>query len=125
MPLPSGKATLEELVAFLDGTTDPVKLSTRLDILRDGLADTASRLSAIEKGYLEVRGRISSTEDHTGAMEQKMGAIERDRDTHQQLIDKAIAAPAVHDKHLAELDTRVRTLEGAVGAVPGHEAKAA
>lgn len=118
MPLPSGQATFEEAVAILKSTDDPVAISRQIPALADGLADGLARLSAIERGYLEIRSRLHASDGALSDATTRLAAVEKDRDDLRKKFVAAEAAPGEHAKRLDQLDTRVRTVEGAVGSPP-------
>lgn len=117
MPTASGAPSFDDLVAFLTSTPppSPLDLSKRFSVLAAGLVDLRDRLEAVEAEHLTNMHRISLVEDRETASEGRLNVIESTRGQYDARLDAVEKEPAVDAKRLDDIETRLRTVEGAVG----------
>lgn len=110
------KPTFEDAVLLLADKPTPAFIAANATILYAGLNDLAARVANLEHASLEATFRTAALEDVSNASVTKLNAIEAERTKEAQRLDAVEKAPAANDKRLSDIDTRVRTVEGAVGS---------
>jgi len=116
--MPVETAPLEKLIAVLKAP-DAVSVS---DIdphtLAAGLEDLKNRMAHAEHSHLRVLSATRGTDDRIVTLENKVAAIEHDRNDMQKVVKTSTDLPIATGKRVDELEARVRSVEGAVGAAP-------
>jgi chromosome segregation ATPase len=117
MPTASGQPSFDDLVAFFNTTPppSPMDLSRRYGTIVAGMIDLRDRLEALESGHLTNMHRASLLEDREKTSEDRLNAIDATKAEVTSRLDTVEKQPALDKARVDDLETRVRTLEGAVG----------
>ena len=110
------KPTFEDAVALLADKPTPHFLAQNSLIFYTGLQDLAARIANLEHSALEATFRLAALEDAHNTTAATVTAIQGEHTEQKKRLDAIEAKPAVNDRKLADLETRVRTVEGAVGS---------
>ena len=113
---------LDTLIAKLKS---PNAVITDLDphVLAAGLEDLRNRMSHVEHAHLKVLAASRANDERLVGLENDSRGFKADRDEFRKRVDTATTLPVENQKKIAELETRVHTCEGAVGAAPYKEPK--
>lgn len=108
---------LDTLIAHLKA---PNVIATDIDpkVLAAGLEDLRNRMAHVEFSYLKVLSQHRANSDHLTAVDNQVGALTIANTEFQKQVTTATNLPLENQKKIAELDARVHTCEGAVGAAP-------
>lgn len=108
---------LDTLIAHLKA---PGTILTDVDakVLASSLEDLKNRVSHVEHSALRTLANSRIHDDHLKQIDDNVGGITRDRDEFRKQVKVATDLPLAHDKKIEELEARVRSVEGAVGAAP-------
>lgn len=93
------------------------------NVLAAGLEDLRNRMSHVEHSNLKVLANLRANDERLVGLENDSRGFKADRDEFRKKVDTATTLPAENQKKIAELETRVHTCEGAVGAAPYKEPK--
>jgi septation ring formation regulator EzrA len=110
------KPTFEDAVALLANRPSPLFLASQSDLIYAGFMDIAARVANLEHSALESTFRLSALEDARNKTVDKLNAVEADHIEYKKRVIAIEAAPAADKKQLDDMETRLRTVEGAVGS---------
>ena len=115
---------LDSLIAQLK--SPDVVLASDVDpkVLALGLEDLRNRMSHAEHSHLRAINDSRANADRLTHLETVTSSLEQDRDEFRKQVATVTQVPIENQKKLTELDARVRTCEGAVGAAPYKTTKA-
>lgn len=114
---------LDTLIAHLKAP-GAVVMDVDAKVLASSLEDLKNRVSHVEHSNLRVLANSRIHDDHLKLLDDNVGGITRDRDEFRKQVKMATDLPLAHEKKIEELEARVRSCEGAVGAAPFKPAKA-
>lgn len=116
--MPTNPPALDALIAQLK--SPDVVLASDVDpkVLAAGLEDMRNRLAHAEHTHLRAINASRAQEDRVTQLEQTTSSLEKDRDEFRKQVTTGTQLPIENQKKLTELEARVRTCEGAVGAAP-------
>lgn len=80
------------------------------------MVEQNERIKNVEHASLESRHRHDATEDTVTAHGVSIGSLAQDRDTQAKRISEIVAKPEADEKRIKDLETRVTTVEGAIGS---------
>jgi hypothetical protein len=117
MPTASGQPSFDDLVAFFTTSPppSPMDLSRKYGAFVAGLIDLRDRLEALEANSLANAHRSSLLEDRETKSEDRLNSLDATRNEAAARLDVVEKQPALDKARVDDLETRVRTLEGAVG----------
>jgi hypothetical protein len=117
MPTASGQPSFDDLVAFLTAQPppSPMDLSRKYGAIAAGMIDLRDRLEALEATSLANAHRSSLLEDREKLSEDRLNSLDATRGEAAARLDVVEKQPALDKARVDDLETRVRTLEGAVG----------
>jgi hypothetical protein len=121
--MPVSNAPLDKLIAHLKAQDTVAITDIDPHDLAAGLEDLKNRMAHAEHSHLKVLHDTRAQADRITPLEETTASLTRDRDEFRTKVDAAARAPEEHDKKIAELNDRVRAVEGAVGAAPYKPAK--
>jgi len=110
------KPTFEQAVNLLANKPTPTFLALNADVFYNGMLDLAARVANLEHASLESTFRTTALEGVSNDTVTKLGAIEGEHTAYKKRVEAVEQAPAVNAKKIDDLNTRVRTVEGAVGS---------
>ena len=110
------KPTFEDAVALLANRPSPLFLASQSDLIYAGFMDIANRVANLEHSSLEATFRLSAIEDAHGKTAAKLAAVETDYTDYKKRVVAIGTQPAADKKQLDDMETRLRTVEGAVGS---------
>lgn len=114
---------LEKLIAQLKSPDTVMVADVDAHLLAAGLEDLRNRMAHCEHSHLKVLAAAHAREERLTGLETDSAGFKADREEYRKKIDTATALPLENQKKIAELETRVHTCEGAVGAAPYKEPK--
>jgi hypothetical protein len=109
---------LDTLIAKLKGPDAVTAADIDPHVLAAGLEDLRNRMSHVEHSHLKVLANSRDKDDRLTALETTVGSVVNDRDEMRKVVKTSTDLPVENQKKLVELDARVRSCEGAVGAAP-------
>jgi hypothetical protein len=110
------KPTFEDAVALLADKPTPSFLAQNSLLFYTGLIDLRDRVANLEHLALEATFKIAALEGASNATVDRVNTIEAQHTEYKKRVEVVEQAPAVNDKKIEALETRVRTVEGAVGS---------
>lgn len=108
---------LDTLIAHLKAP-GAVVMDVDAKVLASSLEDLKNRVSHVEHSNLRTLANSRLHDDHLKQIDDNVGGITRDRDEFRKQVKVATDLPLAHEKKIEELEARVRSCEGAVGAAP-------
>jgi hypothetical protein len=108
---------LDTLIAHLKA---PGTILTDIDAktLAAGLEDLRNRMAHVEHTSLRTLANSRLHDDHLKQIDDNVAGITNDRDEFRRQVKVATDLPLANQKKVEELEARVRSCEGAVGAAP-------
>lgn len=107
----------EDAVKILDANQhDAYALARHIPELVEGLKDASSRLQHLELSASQIAHRLANLEEANNAWAAQLASLASDRDAFRKRIDDVEKIPAASAKTLADIDKRLRAVEGAVGS---------
>ena len=114
---------LDTLIARLKAPDAVMASDIEPKVLAAGLEDLKNRVSHTEHGHLRVLTQSASADERLKTVEATAGTLVAERDAMKKDVAAANAVPAANASKLTEIETRLRTVEGAVGAAPYKQPK--
>jgi hypothetical protein len=118
------KPTFEEAVALLADKPTPDFIARNSVALHAGLVDLRDRVANLEHRALEGIFRVARLEEAHNASIDRLNTIETQHTEYKKRVAAVEAAPDINTKKTEALETRVRTVEGAVGSAGYKDALA-
>lgn len=110
-------AHFEDAVKILDANQhDAYALARHIPELVEGLKDANSRLQHLELGASQTAHRLSNLEEANNAWAAQLAGLAADRDAFRKRLDDVEKIPVASAATLADIDKRLRAVEGAVGS---------
>jgi chromosome segregation ATPase len=114
---------LEDVVALLQTKPNPADLPKSMELFTGGIVDLTQRLRNLEYQYLAVEHRLSLMETAVAESKTAVTAMVNERSAYNSRVEAIEKAPLDISKKLEAIETRLRTVEGAVGSTAFAAAK--